>query len=187
MRTLVLFLAFTGTASASGWSGFDEARQSLFFHVLNLAIMFGLMTWLLRGKIRDALANRAGQIKRDIDDSNKARKDATHRYEELEARLSGFERELARMREEAVVAAEKERAIILAEAEVDAERVKVAAGRTIRDETERARASLRREAAMLSIELARARLMSDVNADDQARLTEDFLKTVQSGGEVGHG
>jgi F-type H+-transporting ATPase subunit b len=187
MRTLLLFLVFTGTASASGWNSFDEARESILFHAINLAILFGVGTWLLRGKIRDALANRAGQIKRDIDESNKARKDARHRYEELEARLTGFERELQRMRAEAEEDAEKEKANILVQAGEDAERIQAAAERTIRDETARARASLRREAAQISIDLARERLEGAVDSDDQARLTQDFLSTVQSGGEVGNG
>ena len=50
-----------------------------------------------------------------------------------------------------------------------------------------ARASLRREAAQISIDLARERLEGAVDSDDQARLTQDFLSTVQSGGEVGNG
>jgi F-type H+-transporting ATPase subunit b len=182
MRVLTLFILLTTPAYASGWDSFDDAdvQKMLLFHLINLVILFGTLTYLLRGKIRDALANRAGQIKRDIDDSNKARKDAKHRYEDLEARLSGFEGELEKMREEALIDADKEREVILAQAEQDASRVKAAAERTIRDETERARTSLRQEAAKLSVDLARERLVAEVNADDQQRLTKDFLDTVQA-------
>ena len=182
MRTLTVFLLLTTPAYAAGWDSFDDAevQKMLLFHLINLVILFGTLTYLLRGKIRDALANRAGQIKRDIDDSNKVRKDAKHRYEDLEARLSGFEGELEKMREEALIDADKEREVILAQAEQDASRVKAAAERTIRDETERARTSLRQEAAKLSVDLARERLVAEVNADDQQRLTKDFLDTVQA-------
>jgi F-type H+-transporting ATPase subunit b len=188
MRTLFLFLALSAPAQASGWDSFDdpEVQKMLVFHVINLAIFFGALTFMLRGKIKDALANRAGQVKRDIDQSNKARKDATHRLEELEARLSSFEGELTQMREDAVADANKERATILAQAEVDADRVKEAAQRSIRDATVRAQASLQREAAKLSIELARERLSAEVNADDNQRLVGEFLSTVQDG-EVANG
>jgi len=188
MRTIVLFLALSTPAYAAGWDSFDdkEVQKMLLFHVINLSLLLGLLTYLLRGKIRDALANRSGQVKRDIDESNKARKDATHRYEDLETRLSSFEGELKKMREDAVDDANQEKAAILKQAEKDAERVKVAAARTIRDETARARASLQREAAKLSIDLARERLKSEVGTDDQDRLTKDFLDTVQ-GEEVANG
>ena len=188
MRTLFLFFAITSPAYAAGWDGFDDpaVQKMLVFHVLNLVILIGTLTLLLRGKIRDALANRAGAVKRDIDASNKARKDAKHRYEELEARLSSFESELQKMREDAVADANKEKAAILAQAEADAARVKDAAQRSIRDEAARAQASLQREAARLSIELARERLATEVNADDDKRLMGDFLSTVSSG-EVANG
>ena len=188
MRMLVLFFALTAPAHAAGWNGFDDPgiQKMLIFHVINLVILFGGVTYMLRGKIRDALANRAGGVKRDIDASNKARKDARHRYEELEARLASFEAELQKMREDAVADAQKEKEAILAQAAQDAERVKDAAERTIRDEVARARASLKREAAKLSIDLARERLESEVNADVDKRLMGDFLGTVQ-GGEVANG
>lgn len=188
MRMILIFFALTAPAHAAGWDVFDdkEVQKMLIFHVINLVILFGGLTYLLRGKIRDALANRAGQVKRDIDDSNTARKEAKHRYEELEARLLSFEGELSKMREDAVVEANKEKAAILVQAETDAARVKEAAERSIRDETARARASLQREAARLSIDLARERLAAEVNADDDQRLLGDFLSTVQ-GEEVASG
>lgn len=189
MRTLLLFVATTTPAMAAGWDSFNdpEVQKMLLFHTINIVVLLGALTFMLRGKIRDALANRAGQVKLDIDESNKARKDAKHRYEELEARLSTFEKELERMRADAVADAEKEKASILAKAEEDAARVKESAERTIRDEAERARASLRKEAAKLSIELARERLQSDVNEDDQKRLTQEFLSSVGAGSEVING
>lgn len=188
MRMLLLFLAMTSPAYAAGWDSFDDpdVQKMLIFHAVNITILLGALTFLLRGKIKDALANRAGKVKRDIDASNKARKDAKHRYEELEARLSSFEGELQKMRDDAVAEANKEKAAILAQAQTDAARVKAAAERTIRDETARAQASLQREAARLSIDLARERLSAEVNADDDKRLMGDFLSAV-SDGEVANG
>jgi F-type H+-transporting ATPase subunit b len=92
------------------------------------------------------------------------------------------------MREEAEVAAASERDSIMARAEEDAARISESAERSIRDETERARQSLRREVAILSVDIARERLEKQVNADDQKRLAKDFVDTVKADkGEVSNG
>jgi F0F1-type ATP synthase membrane subunit b/b' len=69
---------------------------------------------------------------------------------------------------------------------VDAERIREAAQRSIRDETVRARASLRREAAQLGIDLARERLQSSITSADQGRLNDDFLTAVKDSGQESH-
>jgi len=187
MTTLMLIVLGSSNAIASGGDPVTIPWDSLGLHALNLAILLGLMTWLLRGKIKDALANRAGSIKKKIDDSNTMRKDAKHRFEDLETRMTGFEKELEGMRSDAEIEADREKESILSQAEKDATRVQESAQRTIRDETDRARASLRREAAKLSIDLARERLKSEMNDEDQARLSADFLDTVKSDGGVTNG
>lgn len=175
--TALLFLIPTAQAGGGGAGG---DLNAIAYHALNLFMLIALLTFLLRGKIKDALANRAAGVKRDIDDSNQLRKDAQLRFAELEARLSGFEGELTKMREEAEVAAASERDSIMARAEEDAARISESAERTIRDETERARQALRREVAILSVDIARERLEKQVNADDQKRLAKDFVDTVKS-------
>ncbi len=177
MLTTILFL--TSNAQAGG-AGLPADPNTIGFHAFNLFLLLALLTWLLRSKIRDALANRSARVKREIDDSNQLRKEAQTRFAELEARLSGFEGELSNMREEAETAATKEREAIMARAEEDAARITESAERTIRDETERARQALRREVANLSIDIARERLEKQVSADDQKRLAKDFVDTVKS-------
>lgn len=175
MTTLLLI-----SEAQAGGAGLPADPNTIAFHAFNLFLLIALLTWLLRSKLKDALANRATRVKREIDDSNQLRKDAQTRFAELEARLSGFEGELSKMREDAETAATKERESIMARAEEDAARITESAERTIRDETERARQALRREVAVLSIDIARDRLEKQVSADDQKRLAKDFVDTVKS-------
>ena len=175
---MALFL-FVSDAFAGG-DGLPPDLNAIAFHAINVFLMVGLLTYLLRDKIRDALANRAANVKRDIDESNQARKDAAQRFEELEARLDGFETELEQMKTDAVESAASEHDSILARAEEDAARIAESAQRSIRDETERARQALRREVAELSVDLAREKLSSEVTKDDQKRLAGDFIDTVQN-------
>ena len=108
--------------------------------------------FLLRSKIRDALANRALRIKTSIDESNQRRKAAQQRFEELESRLEGFESELASMKADAVAKSEADHKMIVERASADAERIAEAAQRSIRDETERA-ARAATQVAELSVDL----------------------------------
>jgi F0F1-type ATP synthase membrane subunit b/b' len=171
----------------------DEGKVQLqvYTHVKEDAInLFGLvagLTYLLRNKIKDALANRALGVRKDIDSPNKARKDATLRFEELESRLAGFEDELSKMKSDAEAAAKTEHAAIIARAEDDAIRLAEAAKRSIVDETIRARQALRKEVALLSIDIARDKLKAALNADDELRLAGNFMSTVKdhNGGSNG--
>ena len=106
----------------AGGDGLPPDLNAIAFHAINFLLFVGLLTYLLRDKLRDALANRAANVKREIDESNQSRKDAAQRFEELEARLDGFETELEKMKEDAVEDADKEHNSILARAEEDAGR-----------------------------------------------------------------
>ena len=147
--------------------------------MINFFLLISLLTFLLRNKIKDALANRAARVRNDIDKSNRLRKEAQQKFEELESRLEAFEVELAKMKENAETEAQSEQQAILARAEEDAARIAESAQRSIRDETERARQALRREVAELSVDLAREKLSSSVTSDDQNRLAGDFIDTVK--------
>jgi F-type H+-transporting ATPase subunit b len=184
--TMMLMLLVTD-AFAAGGAGDPPDYNAIAFHLINFVLFVSLLTFLLRGKLKDALANRAVRVKGDIDESNRLRKEAQQRFEELEARLDGFESELATMKTDAVTNAEAEHKNILERAEDDAARIAESAQRSIRDETDRARQALRREVAELSVDLARDKLSKNVTADDQSRFAGDFIDTVQgkSGGSNG--
>ncbi len=171
-------ILFTSVAMAAGAEGPPD-MNAIAFHAINFFLLISLLTFLLRNKIKDALANRAARVRNDIDKSNRLRKEAQQKFEELESRLEAFEVELAKMKENAETEAQSEQQAILARAEEDAARIAESAQRSIRDETERARQALRREVAELSVDLAREKLSSSVTSDDQNRLAGDFIDTVK--------
>jgi F-type H+-transporting ATPase subunit b len=184
--TLFLFMSDALAGGFSGEGAFPD-KHTIAYHAINLFGLVAGLTYLLRNKIKDALANRALGVRKDIDSSNKARKDATLRFEELESRLAGFEDELSKMKSDAEAAAKTEHAAIIARAEDDAIRLAEAAKRSIVDETIRARQALRKEVALLSIDIARDKLKAALNADDELRLAGNFMSTVKdhNGGSNG--
>jgi F-type H+-transporting ATPase subunit b len=181
---LAPLLALSGVALAGG-DGIP--LQKIGLHALNLVILLGLIGFLTRKMIKDGLANRAANIRNAIEASDKAQAAAQERYAELEAKLAGLETHLAEMRQEAEAEAAAERTLLLEKADKEAAAIKAGVARTVRNETARARNTLRRHAAELAVKLAAEQVAASITDDDHVRLTRDFLGTVQGGSEVTHG
>ncbi|MEZ4319356.1 MAG: ATP synthase F0 subunit B [Myxococcota bacterium] len=154
----------------------------ILFHAINLLILAGILVWFGRRPISDALANRALAIRKELTDSARLRDEARQRDEELAARLDKIEAEISGMRTEAEQEAAKAEAALVTRAHAEAERIQGAAERSIRDEVQRARAALKRDAVALAVELAEGALKERVNADHQQQLARDFLDSLQNGG-----
>jgi F-type H+-transporting ATPase subunit b len=152
------------------------------FHALNLLILFGLIGWFARKPIKDAIADRAVTVKKDMDEINALRKQAQDRYAEIETRLQGYEKKLAEMKTDAEKDAVAEAREIAARAERDAAMIQQAAERTIRDETLRARHALRKDAVELAMKIAEQQLRHQITESDQRRLASEFLGTVEKNG-----
>ena len=177
-------LALSGVALAGG-DGIP--LQKIGLHALNLAIFIGVIGFLTRKMVKDGLANRAANIRIAIEASDRALAAAEARHTELEATLAGLESHLAQMRQEAENDAAAERAMLLEKADAETASIKANVARTIRGETQRARSGLRQHAAELAVQLAAEQVAASITDDDHARLTRDFLGTVQGGSEVSHG
>ncbi len=176
---LPLGLAFLSAPALAAGDGPDFVALGL--HAFNLTLLLVAIALLAGRKIRDAMVDRAVEVKRDIDESNRLRKEAHERVAELEARLQGFEQRLVDMKVAAEAEAQVERAGILERAERDSERLLEAAERTIRSETAKARMALRSEAVSLSMALAEERVNAVVSANDDARLADGFFSEVSRG------
>ena len=202
MRAFLLssLLMLSNVAAASGGGEHVEAEagghgavhipwDTLAFHAINLAIFVGLIVWLAGPKVKDALANRAAGIRRQLQEAERVQAEAKARYDALEARLAGFEGQLASMRAEAEAEAAREQVVIDERAARDAAMVREAARRTVDTEVARARQELRREAVQLAVGLAETQIKGSIGPADQERFAADFLVAVKAddGQGVTHG
>jgi len=157
------------------------------FHALHIFLLLTLLYFAARRPIGDALKNRALGIRKEIVDAARERDEARQRNEELVARLGAFERELMDMRTEAAADAKRDAEHLAQRAESESQRIKESAQRSIADEVRRAKASLRKEAVDLAVQLAETTLSKQVQADDQRRLARQFLDTLKTDGDSTHG
>jgi|GEM_PF-539452 len=188
-------LAMPSLALAAEEAGAGEAAAEavhvdwvgIGLHLFNLALLLVVIGYFARKKIRDALADRTAEIKRDIDESNRLRKESRERFEEIEARIAGFEQRIAGMKAQAELDATEERQAIMERADRELVRLQESTERTIRSETAKARMALRRDAVALAMELAEDRIAANVGASDDQRLAEDFFQEIGTAKGVTHG
>lgn len=191
MQTILYSLMLIGAAFASEGGGEGGAHHAegipwgpIAFHAMNLFILIAIVYRFAGKGIRDAVADRAARIRRNIDESAASHQDAHARYVALEERLSTFEAQLAGMRVEAEGEAAREREAILARGAKDAEQIAAAAERTIRSELARARTELRKEAIALSVRIAEQQISASLKVEDEERFAKEFLASLR---EVPHG
>jgi F-type H+-transporting ATPase subunit b len=152
------------------------------FHVLNLAILGAILGFVLRGPIGDALRNRASGIRKELSEAASARDEAKRRADALAARLAKFEDEVTAMRDQAKAEAAAEEARLVKRAHEEAARIAEASQKSIRDELVRAQVALRKDAVDLAVQLAESTLREQVQPDDQKRLAEAFLASLNQEG-----
>ena len=174
----------SGEAAAEG-EAFHVPWASIGFHTLNLAILLVALFFLLRRPLSDALANRSALIRRSLQEARDAKEAAEALLEDLEERLAGFEFQVDGLKREMAQQAEEERLAIVERARHEAEAIRSAGERAIRDEVARARRGLQEEVVTLSVALARQLLERQVAEADQERLVGDLLARMQSDGDRG--
>jgi F-type H+-transporting ATPase subunit b len=184
---LLLALAPVGQASAAEGAG---GIGDLAWPAVNLVILLAALVYFGRRPIQDFFAARQDRIRDDLDSAASTLAEAEGRHTEWQRKLARLDAELERIRAQARERAEAERKHILADASAAAERIRRDARAAVDQELRRAREELRREAAELAVELAAEALRSRVSAADRDRLVDDFISTIERGGNAaapGHG
>ena len=177
--TLVLAAAVPAIALASegGDGAFNGPR--FFRHVLNLAIFVGVIGYLVKTPLADFLQFRRSEIKEGLDKAFDAKASALDRASELDARVDGFDAEVAGMMSRVREDGAREHERLLAAGREAATQVEAATTRSIAEEGRRASDELRAEAIERAIADARRMLAGAVREDDQKRLAAGYMSTLE--------
>ncbi len=160
------------------------AWQYIAFHVINLTILFGIIYFFARRKVKDFLIRRQDALRDAIEQAEQAKREAEEMKREYERRLAELDGEVDALNREVEAKAREEAARIVANAEAMSERVRSDVQRLLDDELSRARHQLRSEAVELAFELAERLLRERIEESDQRRLAEDYLKHVTQSTEI---
>jgi F-type H+-transporting ATPase subunit b len=158
----------------------DLDRTALLFELLNFAIIFfGIAIPLFR-VLPKVMRKRSETLKHDLDSARKATEEANSRMSAVEAKLAGFDQEIAAIRAQVEEEAKNDEARIKATIGDESTRIVAAAEQEIASVAAQARRGLRSFAADLAIEQA-AKQMVLTPETDRALIAE-FVSDVAKGG-----
>lgn len=179
LAVLALVLLGAGAAWAAGGGYSDAMVKELYYRIMNFSVLIVVLVVLARKPLKKGLSDRVQGIKDELADLESRKAKAQAELAEVEKRLKDAEGDRETIVADFRVQGEKERAKIIAAAELSAERIKAQAQFTIDQETAVAKAELRKEVAQLSAALAEDLLRQKITAEDQTRLVDEYLAKVQ--------
>jgi F0F1-type ATP synthase membrane subunit b/b' len=147
---------------------------------LNLLIFVGVFIYLLRRPVSEAMRARREGIRRDLMRAQEERNAALAKLEEVEARLSKLDAEVAGVREQSEKEAAEERERIRKSTEDETRKLREQAQREVESAGKAARQELREFAAQQSVRLAEEMIRRDIKPEDDARLVS--LRVEELGG-----
>ena len=172
---VIAMLAAEGVAEDGGLVGWGEWLPTI-ARWFNLVLFVGILYYLLHGPIRKALTARRENIRRELRRAQEERDAANAKLQEVEARLSTLNTEVATIREQAEREAATERERLARATEDESRKLREQAQREIENAGKIARHDLRRFAAEQSVQLAEEMIRRNIRPEDDARLVQTYVE-----------
>ena len=173
-----LFLTLTAHAAEEGGAAGAETATEI-FKWINFAIVAGALLWVCLKKAPGFFRGRAEAISSAITKAGSAKATADAQLREAETRLANLDKEVGELRAFAAreAAAEVERIRLATRS--DLEKIASAAKAEIEAAERAARLELKALAAKLAVDGAEALLVKQLNAQTQAGLISNFVKSLE--------
>lgn len=182
MRARLAVFAITTLAPALAFASEEGgAHEShLVWHLVNLALILGVLIYFARRPLQNFMAERRTSIEQSLASAKQELATAEARLAECNARVASLDREIEEIKSNVRAQAESERDRLLADAHAAADRIRRDAVVAVEQEGRRARTALREEAAEIAVRLAGDLLKRQVGDADRARLVDEFVASVES-------
>ena len=154
------------------WLNYPGLEAWKFF---NLAVFVGVMIWILRRKISEALAQRRDAIKQELVDAQQRRERALAQVADAEAKLNHLDADIQSVHEHAKQEAQSERERLAAATKRDVEKLEQQARREMDTADKVARKQLRQFFAKRSIEVARNTVSTQMKPEDDVLLIKESI------------
>lgn len=145
------------------------------YMLINSALFFGILYYLLRKPIAQSLANRRQTIAKELDEAAKIKAEAQAKLDEYTQRLAALDLELEQIRRDVVASGEVERERIIREAEEKAVRMRHDAQFLLAQELKTLRNDLHAYTIEVACAAAETVLKSKVTSMDQERIANEYL------------
>ena len=166
-----------GAAGAHGGET-PERIWDLIFRAINFIIFFGVLFYLLRKPLKQALGGRRDSIQKELQDLEAKKEEANRKFQALEKRISNIKEERETILAEFKVEGEKEKQKIIDNAQKTASRIVDSAQITIQQEIQKAGQSLKQEMSETAVRMAEELLKKNITENDQKSMIGEYLTKV---------
>jgi len=169
---LVLLVCFAGVAEAKGWGATDTYR------VINFAILFIALFFILKKPVSQALNGRIEGIKTELEGLEAKKKEAEKKLSEYNEQIVSLDREAEKIIAEYIKQGKAARERILEESKKATEKLEEQAKRNIENEFKSAKLKLQKDILEKALTKAEELLKDKITSEDQNRLVDEYLDKV---------
>jgi F-type H+-transporting ATPase subunit b len=149
----------------AGWFGLTVTQAFWVSTLLNFAVIAGLIIFAMKSSLPKMFRERTSAIQRGIEEARKASADSAAKLQDIEARLSKLDQDIASMKIQAEQDADAEDRRLRAATEEEKNKILQTAEQEITSASNMARRDLKQYAAELAVALAEKRISVDDAAD----------------------
>jgi F-type H+-transporting ATPase subunit b len=178
----VFILIFTASAFAFSGGGHEEQHftwKDWVWPIVNFSILFGVLFYFGKKPVREFLQKRTELIEKSIKEAEEAKALARKTLDEVQARLKDTDSEINQILEGAKRAGEREKAALIAEGEHIKEKIIQQAKANIEFELEKAKKSIKTEAALMALDLAEKQIREKLGRREQESLFNEYINKLE--------
>lgn len=168
-----------GEHGSGGWLAPIWHVPMIAWQVINIAIVVGLLVYLLRRPAPTFFNSRAKEIEDLLEKAMREKAEANDRLKEVEEKMAHLSVEVAEIERSSKESAEAERKRVLEEAEAAKERIRTDAAEEMERRLKDARRELRTYAADLAVKMAREILADNISESDEVKLQDRFMNIME--------
>lgn len=147
--------------------------------VINFIVLLGGLVYLLRRPLRNFLEGRTRSLDHALRETKATCMEAEKKQQEIENRLKNIDRETEQVRKDAEAEGQIIHERILLEAKADAHRLRLLSHQEIEMLTQAGIREITQHAAGLATALARQRIQSKINKEDQSLLIDQSIERLE--------
>jgi len=167
-----------GGAHEGGHSGAAQWKDFM-WRCIDFAALVLIMVWAVKkADMKKALADRQAGIDKSLREADEMKAAAEKKFAEYSTKIAQANKDAEELQKVIRADGLTEKARIVAEAKIAAEKIKDQAKTMADQEIIRARTELREEASRLAVQLAEQTLKTAINQQDQDRLVGEYLTKV---------
>ncbi len=173
---------FAGVAFAEGGGGGEHGFtwKDWQWIVINFAILVVVLFFFGRKPIGEYFKKRTELIEKSLEEATEAKRLARKSLNEVRSRLENTDAEMEQIIEAARKSGEKEKQSIIKEAARLKEKILQQAKANIDFELQKARDTIKADAAAMALELAEKRIKEKLGQKEQAALIDDYIKRLEA-------